>query len=384
MDERSNRRSLFRVAWVALLVVATFGLVEFVGAIALHTLKKAEKQELPRELLGTVFLGERSPETVPDPYVLYKVKPNQRSQSFETNSLGFRGPPVEEKPSPDTYRILLLGGSVAWGYSSLSNEDTIAHRLQGYLNERRACCAALRGMVVEVVNGGVPGYVSWQEVLAYSVYHRKLRPRMIVILDGANDYYASIKLGDVGLPMRFDVTRKSYLRPKPTFTSAVGGWLAHRFHRLQLRRYLARRRRATLEELQPPSAERVAAAYRDALLHLSAMAGADGVQVVPVLQPLAVIPDTKTLTRFEEEIVRIHDRKMPGINAAYVAVYDELWKVMTALGAAQPQLAPLDARRAFADEPGPTYVDYCHLTPRGRELLSAFIGAWLFEQLDPS
>jgi lysophospholipase L1-like esterase len=377
-----RRLWLLRGASVALGCLAGFGIIEAVGAIGFHFIRHAAKPELPAAIEAQILSRGRSIETVPDPYLLYKLKPSLQTPNARTNQYGLRGPEIDELPGPNVYRILLLGGSVAWGYSARSDDETISEALERYLNAHRERSPALAGKTIEVLNGAVPGYVTWQEALAYSIHHRKLDPRLIVTLDGANDYYAAILSQQVGAPMRFRANAQSYLASKPTLSEAIGGWFRYRVHELKLAKYLRRLRRPSLAELAPPVAAEVVEDYRQALEHLADIAAIENAAVMPVLQPMLILPDAKPLTDFERQSIRYYDLQIPGINAAYDEVFEAIRKMFAQLDAERAEVFPFDATGVFSDETAITYVDHCHLTPRGRYLLAAAVGERILEILD--
>ena len=379
MSER-RRQALFRIVSVAVGCGVGLGLLEGFGAVALR-LGGDRAPELPAALADQVLESGRTPPMLPDPYLSYRPQPGGHTPNAHVNRWGLRGRETGERPEPGVFRILLLGGSVAWGYSALRDEDTVAAELERYLSSHRERSPVLRDRTIEVLNGGVPGYVAWQGALAYSLRHRKLQPRLIVALDGANEYAAAVNTGVAGVPLRFhpDVHSDS---PRPTLLGAVGGWAHYRLERLQLAKYVERARRPSLAERSPPSAQEVADRYGEALDYLADITSLEHAVLVPVLQPLAILPGTKPLSAFEQQLVDHHDRLVPGINAAFGESYAANRRMYADLAARRPEVLPLDATRAFADEPEITYVDHCHLTPRGRRLLAAAIGDWILERLD--
>jgi lysophospholipase L1-like esterase len=80
---------------------------------------------------------------------------------------------------PGTMRILVMGGSNAWGDGQPTNETTFAGRLESQLRQR--------GLAVEVLNGGVSGYNSFQ-VLVLLVRHAiAYQPDLVIFYLGRND-----------------------------------------------------------------------------------------------------------------------------------------------------------------------------------------------------
>ena len=240
---------------------------------------------------------------------------------------------------------------MAWGSTSRSNDQTPAVFLERYLSERREQVPALE-------------------------------PRVVISLDGANEVSAAIRTQYAGAPMRFDLTRKSYRREKPRLFAGIGKWLAYRFERLKIVRYLRESRPPGLDAYAPPPPRELARAYRRALEHLSDITRADGAIALPVLQPMVVLPGAKPLTPFEMEITRHEDKQMPGRNAYYQACFAEFRKMFEELRAERPDLRLLDASQVFVSEPGVTFTDPAHLTQLGRQLLIQAIGARLIEALD--
>ena len=234
---------------------------------------------------------------------------------------------------------------MAWGSTSRSNDQTPAVFLERYLSERREQVPALE-------------------------------PRVVISLDGANEVSAAIRTQYAGAPMRFDLTRKSYRKEKPRLFAGIGKWLAYRFERLKIVRYLRESRPPGLDAYAPPPPRELARAYRRALEHLSDITRADGAIALPVL------PGAKPLTPFEMEITRHEDKQMPGRNAYYQACFAEFRKMFEELRAERPDLRLLDASQVFVSEPGVTFTDPAHLTQLGRQLLIQAIGARLIEALD--
>jgi hypothetical protein len=378
LSER-RRQWLFRAVSVVLGCGIGLGLVEGIGALALR-LADAEEPALPAELEGRILESGRTPPMLPDPWLGYRPEPGGSTPHARVNGFGLRGPEIEERPEPGVFRILLLGGSVAWGYTAVSDEETIAVALARHLNARRRTHPVLRERTIEVLNGAVPGYVAWQGALAYALRHRRLGPHLVVALDGANEYAAAVNSGVAGVPLRFDPNPPSR-SPRPTLLGVLGDWSSYRLGRLQLAKYLEHARRPSLAERAPPSGEAVARSHGEALDHLADLASLEGAVVVPVLQPLAILPGSKPLTPFEQRLVEHHERQVPGINAAFAETYAATRRVFAELAARRPAVLPLDATSVFAGVQEIAYVDHCHLTPLGRERLAAAIGDWILERL---
>ena len=110
--------------------------------------------------------GIRRPTTGPDgePFTL------------RINADGQRGPELEQR-GPGHRRILFLGDSFTMA-GQLPEEDTFVHRVGKLLGAGTAGAAAVD---VEVVNGGVNGYSTYQELAYYQRHRRGLRPDTVVL-----------------------------------------------------------------------------------------------------------------------------------------------------------------------------------------------------------
>ena len=83
------------------------------------------------------------------PVLVYKNLPNQSHPAFSTNSRGYRG--AEPDTPPTRPRIIMLGGSAAFGTGAQNNQETIGAYLETFLQ-------------AEVINAGVIGHASTQEL----------------------------------------------------------------------------------------------------------------------------------------------------------------------------------------------------------------------------
>lgn len=108
----------------------------------------------------------------------WELKPNQRAYTIDapvvTNSAGFRGPEFPLIKGPDTFRILALGDSVAFGVGTRF-EDTYGQQLQRILAERYP------GRNVEVLNMGVAGYNTRHELIVLREKGLRYSPDLVLI-----------------------------------------------------------------------------------------------------------------------------------------------------------------------------------------------------------
>jgi len=119
-----------------------------------------------------------------DPDLKYTMAPNQtlrvRSFEVETNSLGMRGRNVAPEPAPGTWRILVVGDSVAFG-EGLPVEKAFPALLEQSLQ-------AATHRPVEVLNGGVEGYNTLSELAFFRQIGVKLHPQTVIVAFNLNDW----------------------------------------------------------------------------------------------------------------------------------------------------------------------------------------------------
>jgi hypothetical protein len=101
--------------------------------------------------------------------------PDQRTPLFSINGRGFRGPEVGKK-SNDRKRVILVGGSAAFGTGLDGDSETFAAQLEKSLPN------------TEVVNAAVIGHRSGNELAYIACELVDLEPDLLIALDGWNDF----------------------------------------------------------------------------------------------------------------------------------------------------------------------------------------------------
>ena len=99
---------------------------------------------------------------------------------IRTNSLGLRSPEIEDTKPTDTTRILVLGDSVAFGWG-VRSEDTFASQLASLL------ATVYPDKRFEVINAGVSGYGTWQELQWLKQTGVDLQPDVVIVQTHLND-----------------------------------------------------------------------------------------------------------------------------------------------------------------------------------------------------
>ncbi len=100
--------------------------------------------------------------------------------NYHINSIGLRGNDVS--PEKAGYRILALGNSCTFGWG-IENHLTWTKQLESILNGGAARTD------IEVINGGIPGYTSYQGRLLFANELISLKPDLVLIMYAWNDHW---------------------------------------------------------------------------------------------------------------------------------------------------------------------------------------------------
>ena len=116
-------------------------------------------------------------------------QPNQHARTVggwtvRIDSAGLRGPEYARVKGPGVFRILLVGDSFTFGYG-VAEDSTYGAQLQRLLRDGGASCGT-----VQVINGGVNGYNTDQEVAFVRRVGSAFRPDVVVLGFNPNDIMA--------------------------------------------------------------------------------------------------------------------------------------------------------------------------------------------------
>lgn len=172
----------------------------------------------PKQVLVYSLYGGDKPEHSlslykPHPYLNYALSPDYRSLDGKNkhNSLGYRGDEVTVPKPDNAFRIVLMGGSTIYTWGVDDYKKSLPYQLgeilkndYGYTN-------------VEVINAGVPGYNSWENLIDLEFRILDLKPDLVIFHYGVNDVFARM------------VESKAYKsdntgRRKPFAKPAVSWW----------------------------------------------------------------------------------------------------------------------------------------------------------------
>lgn len=137
-----------------------------------------------REILLGRALAETDVNATPQAYLLYVPTPGFVSNGVQQNNAqAYRGEAVPVSRSPDTLRVLCLGGSTTYGEGVNHPADTYPAQL-GALLQRDP---ALAGRRVEIINAGLRWGTTAEILTHYLLKFRYYRPDLVVINPGGND-----------------------------------------------------------------------------------------------------------------------------------------------------------------------------------------------------
>lgn len=120
------------------------------------------------------------------PYLPVVLKPGTDYRDNDTaghiDSLGLRGPEFAAKKPAGTYRVICVGGSTTFGAGIIGDEKTYPARLEAHLRE------TWPDRNTEVLNAGVPGYTTAEDVIYLSLRLIDFSPDVVVLYEGYNDF----------------------------------------------------------------------------------------------------------------------------------------------------------------------------------------------------
>src|SRR5262249_47151359 len=156
------------------------------------------------------------------PFVGIGNRPHQSLPYFSINSQGFRGREITSRQS-SRRRVVLVGGSTAFGTGLRSDADTVSARLEELHSD------------FEVINAAVIGHQSGQELALLVSQLVDLKPDLVLTLDGFNDFTSarSVDLprpyarGDGAFDQIQDRLREAYTVLGAPYATRVGALFTH-------------------------------------------------------------------------------------------------------------------------------------------------------------
>jgi lysophospholipase L1-like esterase len=314
---------------------------------------------------------------------------------FASNLQGFASAGDEQqiyaipKP-PDVLRVAILGGSTVEGRVDAEPASTLPASLLAMLND----AGGEGGRGVEVMNAGVAGFNSGQELLYLLTEIVHYTPDVIVVYDGWNDMEFGPTGADRDFPLRYygydDFARRineSYqfggaLRNLARATVANLGAiidqtvLAYLVQRAFQKLGIAHQENGFVPSELAYSREN-AERYRTNLQLMRRVAAQYGQRIAFFLQPVMGV-DGKDHSESPAEMRTLHEiQDKIEKRRQFYGHARRILRELHAGFASDPDVCVADLSRATAGDTGHLYEDSGHLTRRGNELMATRIVAEL-------
>jgi lysophospholipase L1-like esterase len=333
----------------------------------------------------------RQTELILDRWAAFRNNPSYIGKGVQLTEDGFRRDrSVSLDKLPNTIRIFLFGGSVAYGGDTLypeiddhwriNNQQTIDY----YLEQRLS--SSFPGTHWEVVNAAVKGSFLNQDLAIFLSVAQRYKPDYIILLDGVNDMFMMIRSSgsydgyrDAGFGTEFkELTEPGSL----SLTTMSSTWLAsnsafYRFireqlklrHQMRTRKELARTADSRADSARPSPDElsqyQAAVSRFENFAHtvrqMHRLAELDRVHVLFALQPSLAVT-RKEKTSVEKQLLD-YWLKTDGM---FVYGFERLYPVLARKLAADAQAEGysfIDLTGVFDRMSAQAFTDYCHLTP---------------------
>jgi hypothetical protein len=182
------------MGWIAALAAFLAGAVITAGAEAVLRLT-GYRYTPPDSAFRFVGPELGLPEFTWDARLFWRIRPGSKEISVPAsvagfhNEMGFRGPLVNAERSPGAARIAALGDSCTYGVG--------VPFAQSYVGIASSQVKETIHRAVEVIDGGVPGYTSYQGLQLLQTEILSMRPDVVTLYFGAwNDYTPAIRGDD--------------------------------------------------------------------------------------------------------------------------------------------------------------------------------------------
>jgi lysophospholipase L1-like esterase len=300
-----------------------------------------------------------------DPLTGTRWVPGYQGEWITINSLGFRGEEMTLNKPSETLRIVIVGSSAAFGVG-VRDEEAFTTLLEANLAEQI-------DQEVEVINAGITGANSTQELIVLETRVIALEPDIVVIYDGRNDlYFATSPLWQPHYPpalqhLQSDLSQNG---GQPS----LGDGLAQMWAALGQRSALvggAQQVASLIGGKQADPSElsmhdEALTVYRDNLRYMVAVLQATDIQPVLVYQPIIAAGD-KTLTDEEQE--RYDAAQAEGFLDLLADAYPAGEAVVLEVGE-EFDVPTYSLVGVFDDVQGTVYLDDVHYNPLGNAVVA--------------
>jgi lysophospholipase L1-like esterase len=295
-------------------------------------------------------------------YLGFLGAPNSKMATFEINEIGFRDSAVEPRV-PNEYRILILGGSAAWGWGASANRHTISGALQELLNEDSS------GVSYRVMNGSYLAWTSLQERITLMEFYERFDPDLVVSFTGFNDII-SVQYGNSRelLRLEFNMVEdavENNLKPMGTLKAirkvvgSLGIWRLV----VYIREQLHSGKSGGSIDYKPERSSRGVPKILDRYLSMANYTASHGDQFLLALQP-DIYTTGKQLTAPEAEVKQwLDSRNSENFDNTFIQYRSDLVQGLTALPSSGINV--IDLAPVFDDVSETMFTDDSHFNDSG-------------------
>ncbi len=301
-------------------------------------------------------------------YLYFRREPFA-GKHINVDSSGLRITPqrdMSRDPRRHTLTAMLLGGSTMWG-TGARDSATIPAALA------RLILSPPDRPAMRIVNMGESGYVNTQSLLALELELRRGNvPDLVIFYDGINDVFSAYQNNEAGLP------QNEYNRATEFNLLQDGGRMrelgVHDFWKRTVTAGAVASLRNLITATPPPLirrdnvAEDVIRIYRGNLEILDALSRHFGFHYGVYLQP--VVFTKRDPSPYEQAQIA----KMEYVRPFFLEVYRRA--AADSSLQANPHFHNLSS---ILDGVGPVYLDFCHITERGNQIVAQRLYEDLFK-----
>ncbi len=169
-----NRRLFYGLGLLALLLAVLEGITR------LYLLYVAPPATLLRYASVSQLYARYGEQYTTHRYLAYYPTPRFTAGPNYQNGLGYRGDEIDRNKGIRQFRIVVIGDGFVYGEGVQDYHESFPYLLEQLLHEA--------GYVdVQVVNGGVPGYTSWEGLLNFEFRALDLAPDLVIVYHGLTD-----------------------------------------------------------------------------------------------------------------------------------------------------------------------------------------------------
>ena len=300
------------------------------------------------------------------------IRDNTYYKWVHVNRAGFRGEEVAEQKQPGTLRIMAVGGSTT--FDSFVSSD--AHTWPARLSEKLRISKT--GRRIEVINAGVPGYRSLDNLIRLQTELHRYRPDIIILLDAHNDIFASFS--ESARPPRTFEKRPDEVDPAAPWTR----WLENHsmlYTKVAHRAFAMKRQAREPAKGDPsPVRERYAEDFERNLSSFVMIAKSMGIEVV--LPQIVTMSGVGVTHETDSKISEIWARAVPFATPDEVLVmYQQYNHIIATVAQRHGAVSLAAAHGLLRGRQYYTENDPIHFNDRGAEEMANSIAKALAEKL---